>query len=224
MVSATFDPQRHRLYAQGTSPSGATVAPERFPCRGARPAAGLLASAAHLGRLLEVLLGRDERVLSAVQRHTLLRGYAATHGPEGGLRAYGLTAWSYRGLDVRSGADVMPGFAAAWVLVPARRFGVALAVSGEVDALDAALRAVDVFLEPTAPNAPVPMEQPLGAYAGAYQLGPSGAVLAVEAGAATLRLRGAGPVSAGFSATFFPGPRGAASYLVTPLGVAERMP
>ena len=210
--------------ASATPASGATLAPM---CRAFAPAGGLWASAPEMLRLLQVLLAGGGKVLRPESVMAMQRPHAPTGTGDHDAYGYGLGTTRYSGVTLLNHSGRSPQFAAAWALVPERHFAaVALVNTNQVPAATVA-RAAQVFLGLAAPS---PQARPLAdwsRYLGQYRdgVGALGSLtVALDGDQLQLRFLDREPVG-GLppQVTFLPGGV-QARFVVTPIGVAERIP
>ena len=206
--------------------SGASLVPL---CRAFAPAGGLWASAPEMLRLLQMLLAGGGKVLRAESAMAMQRPHAPTGTGDQDAYGYGLGTTRSGGVTLLNHNGRSPQFAAAWALVPERHFAAVVLVNRDQVPAPTVFRAAQVFLGLTA-AAPTPQARPISdwsRYVGQYRDG-VGALgsLTVTLDGDQLRLRFLEREPAGGlppQVTFLPGGV-QARFVVTPIGVAERVP
>jgi CubicO group peptidase (beta-lactamase class C family) len=198
-------------------------------CPAAWPPGGLVASVRDVGRLLEMLLGGDDAVLTHASLDIMQAGHVATGDEVGAEYAFGLERRSYKGLTLLTHGGLLPHFGAYIALAPARRFGVAVLLNTSGIPRKPALNALDLFLElPSGPAAPVGEPTAYARHVGCYRDEVAGLrTLRVSLSGKGLILTWVGdrPPLLPVTGTFFPANSPERSeFLATSIGIARRIP
>jgi CubicO group peptidase (beta-lactamase class C family) len=249
MSTATYDPNAaaaadHAVGRYG----GADLEINAYDCEATRPPAGVIASAVDYAHFAEALLAGGGSMLSPASVAAMETGYIDTDQvPNGGERyGYGIEVRDgWKGLHVlrHNGSD--HGYQSSIWMVPDQKFAAIVFYNTDSrEPEDAAARAVDIYLGVQNVSGPVDTTPVAawGPYVGTYldpiNLGPVTVTIddgklhaslptfgvtdltLTQSGGDTFEAKLDGEDGA---ATFYPGPKGPAQWLVTRSGVAARV-
>ncbi len=145
MVDSTYDPEVVRQsnnFAKGTT-GGENPFDSTFTnCSLSDGSGGVYSSAHDLGRLAEQVLRGGGKVLSRQSMQEMISPRSSTQTPVFVTYGYGMFSQPFQGTFLTGHGGDFPGFHAAWFMLPAFGFGVAVIVNGDgyspqVAALDA---------------------------------------------------------------------------------------
>jgi hypothetical protein len=194
------------------------------------PSGGLHASVVDLLKLLRVLRSGGGAVLRPESVIAMGQPHAPTGTGAQDAYGYGMISTRHRGATLLFHSGQLPDAAGIWGLFPQRGFGAVVLVNTGRIPEPALMRAAGLFLGLAEPESP-PQGRPASEwsrYVGTYrdEAGQLGSVaVTVEGGRLWLRFVGREPVE-GLPprVTFFPGDGAQAQFLVTNIGVAQRVP
>ncbi len=223
LTTATFDETTLRVRGQ-PAPG---VVPRR--CRALRPAGGLMMSARDLARWAHAMSVPDENPLGRPLVEKLTAPYVATGERPGETYGYGIARFEQSGVVVYSHAGNLEDFSAFVAWSPARRFGsVAFVNAPGVAPMVAVLRGMSVLLDISPDWRPrADANHPQALYTGLYSDSRGGL------GRVRVRLEGehlaygypdgAPPLLPVWFRFQFKQGSERAAYVVTPVGVGERV-
>jgi CubicO group peptidase (beta-lactamase class C family) len=165
MVDSTYDPEvvrRSNNFAKGTA-AGENPFDSTFTnCSLSDGSGGAYSSAYDLGKLAEQVLRGGGKVLSRQAMQTMISPRSSTQTPVFVSYGYGMFSQPFRGTFLTGHSGDFPGFHAAWFMLPAFGFGVAVIVNGDgydpqVAALDA-MKSFNTLADIPLPDTRTPAE------------------------------------------------------------------